>query len=136
MKTDRFHLVLKAFALLLALTLSGIYINSHWQVQPPAPDEPTMTGADARGINPMSKTPALDLKLMEALPKSGPIVLDLEPKTDPQSEPKPSHTRETPGFDLNDALSKTGTIKADGFFGDEQNNGGGLFGNEENQEKE
>ncbi len=118
MTTGKPHLGLKIGALLLALSLSGLYIYFEFRDQPaPEETEPAAMGSE---VYPMSKTPGLDL--IEALPKSGPIHFDpdsFRPDQD-ESDPLPPGFGEAPGFDLNDALSKTGTIKADSLLGDEE----------------
>lgn len=130
MTTGKPHLALKIGALAFAVSLSGFYIYLEFRGQP-APDDadPPVTGSEAY---PMSKTPGLDL--IEALPKSGPIHFnperfspeqaDTDPAIDgtdvePGKRPAPNF-QSAPGFDLNDALSKTGTIKADKFFNEDK----------------
>ena len=135
MTTGKPHLALKIGALVLALSLSGLYIYFEFRDQP-TPEESGPAGEGGE-VYPMSKTP--DLDLIEALPKSGPIHFDpdsfnpgqqddasasrpavapgfdldeAESRTNGQPNPRP----DAPGFDLNDALSKTGTIKADSLF--------------------
>lgn len=122
-------IVLKSAAVLLAVSLSGLYIYSQWQGQadPPADAQPDASN--------MSKTP--DLDIMRALPKSGPLEIppgNFNPDP-PEDDPAPNQPWKTPGFDLNDALSKTGTIKTDKLL-DTDDGGAGLFGSEEQDKPE
>lgn len=89
-------ILFKTAAVLLAVGLSTAYIVSQW------PESETATST-----------------------KPGPSAIEQE-----ASANNPSDTNDPPveldllndgtGFDLNDALSKTGTIKADKVFGDDQ----------------
>ena len=132
METKRSHLVLKGIALLLAVSLSGVYIYSEWQGQPTATDE-----ADTPDTSNMSKTPNLDMN--RAMPKSSPLEYNIGNfKPDPPEDgPPPTKPKQAPGFDLNEALSKTGTIKADKVFAPEDGGGkGGLFGGDPDDKEE
>lgn len=130
MSTIRPHPVLKVGALALTLSLSGLYIYFEFRDQP-APEEADSAATDGE-VYSMSITP--DLDLIEALPKSGPIHFDPDSFNPKQAEANPSNDgyqdpgerplypwkglkeNQAPTFDLNDALSKTGTIKPDSLL--------------------
>lgn len=103
MQTATRAIVLKSAALFFAMTLSAIYIVYQWPDSKPVSTDPEQSAAQ------------------------DPLATDTPDAADPPGEP------EIPKFDLNEALSKTGTIK---FNKDTSGGEGGLFGDDADQAKE
>jgi|GEM_PF-3387571 len=88
-------MVFKALALISALTITGVYVSCEARKE-----------SDKLDIVPDESESPADVGA-----------------ADPQSQTKPDEPE--PKFDLNDALSKSGTIRIDSVIGEENEGGGG-----------